>query len=141
VYNQLFWIMRTLLRCILAVWAAPTPIVAGLTFLPLALVSGGGCRIVHGVVEIYGGLVAFFLRRLVPLPGGALAMTLGRVVLGRDRHALDLTRAHERVHVRQADRWGPLFVPAYLVASLIQLLRGMNPYRDNPFEREAFDTV
>ena len=128
-------------RPILWLWAAPTPIVAGAIFLPLALVSGGGCRVMEGVLEIYGGVVAFVLKRLVPLPGGALAMTLGRVVLGLDRVALDLTRVHERVHAREADRWGPLFVPAYLLASFVQLLRGMQPYRDNPFEREAFDSV
>jgi hypothetical protein len=132
--------MRILLRCLLALWAAPTPVVAAILFLPVTWLTGGGCRIVQGVLEIYGGFAAFFLRRFVPLPGGASAMTLGRVVLGRDRNVLDLTRAHEHVHVRQADRWGPFWVPAYLLASLVQMLRGLKPYRDNPFEREAFET-
>ena len=65
-------------------------------------------------------------------------MTLGHVVLGRDRFLLEATRPHERVHVRQAERWGPLFIPAYLAASLIQLMRGKRPYEDNPFEVEAY---
>ena len=45
---------------------------------------------------------------------------------------------HERIHVRQCERWGPLFLPAYLLASAFIALRGGNPYLDNPFEREAY---
>jgi hypothetical protein len=67
-------------------------------------------------------------------------MTLGHVVLGQDLFLLDATRAHERVHVRQAERWGPLFLPAYVIASVAALLRGGNPYRDNAFEREAYES-
>jgi hypothetical protein len=52
-----------------------------------------------------------------------------------------MSRAHERVHVRQYERWGPLFLPSYLFLSLYMYLRGCDPYRDNPFEREAFDTA
>ena len=51
---------------------------------------------------------------------------------------LSSLRAHEQVHVRQYERWGLFFVPAYLVSSLWQLLRGRHIYRDNCFEREAF---
>ena len=42
---------------------------------------------------------------------------------------------------RQCERWGPLFIPAYLLASLWILFnpRGRNPYFDNPFEREAYN--
>ena len=118
-------------------WASPTTAV-GLLFLPLALVTGGRAQIVQGVLEISGGLVSFFLRRLTLLPGGASAMTLGHVVLARDQLLLDLTRSHERVHVRQCERWGPFFLPAYAVGSLIALARTGRPYQDNPFEREAY---
>ena len=45
--------------------------------------------------------------------------------------------AHERVHVRQCERWGPFFVPAYLLAMLATRIMGGNPYWDNPFEAEA----
>ena len=48
-----------------------------------------------------------------------------------------ITRAHERVHVRQYEWWGPLFVPAYLLAGLWALIHGGHPYFDNRFEREA----
>ena len=75
--------------------------------------------------------------RCVPIAGGALAMTLGHIVIGRSEHAMELTRAHERVHVRQSERWGPFFIPAYFLAGLIAILRGGNGYRDNHFESEA----
>jgi len=126
------------LRMLSYLWALPTTML-GLVFVPLAMLTRGGVRVVSGVVEVYGGWVEIFLRRCTLLPNGASAMTLGHVVLGRDETQLDLTRAHERVHVRQVERWGPLFIPAYLIASLIQWARGKRAYDDNPFEREAFD--
>jgi hypothetical protein len=42
------------------------------------------------------------------------------------------------VHVRQYETWGPLFLPAYLMASLIAALRGRHFYFDNAFEVEAY---
>lgn len=101
----------------------------------------GGVRyqVVGGVLEVYGGLVTRILTSCTLLKGGASAMTLGHVVLGRDELLLALTRDHERVHVRQCERWGPLFIPAYLLAGVLVALRGGRAYRDNPFEREAYD--
>jgi hypothetical protein len=110
-----------------------------LIFAPIALLTGGGVQVVDGALEVYGGATDFFLRRCTFIKRGAAAMTLGHVVLGRDRFLLDATRSHERVHVRQAEVWGPLFIPAYLLASLFQYLRGRRPYEDNPFEREAYN--
>lgn len=130
-------VLRRLARCSRYLWALPTSL-PGLLFLP-TVVFGGRARIVRGVVEIHGPAVSFFLRRCTLLRGGAAAMTLGHVVLGCDQPTLDRTRAHERVHVRQAERWGPLFLPAYLLASALIYYRGGNAYLDNPFEREAFD--
>ena len=128
-------------RALTYAWAFPTTLV-GLLFLPLAVASrSGGARVVDGVLELHGGAVAFFLRRCTLLRGGASAMTLGHVVLGRTEALLDLTRSHERVHVRQCERWGPLFIPAYLAASVLVFLRGGRPYEDNPFEREAYDSA
>ena len=118
-------------------WTFPTTLV-GLLFLPLALLTGGRAQLVDGVVEIHGGVVRLFLRRFVILKGGTSAMALGHVVLGQDRDALEWSRPHERIHVRQCERWGPLFLPAYVLASLWMLLRGRSPYRDNPFESEAY---
>lgn len=72
------------------------------------------------------------------MPVPAMAMTFGHVVFGANVVALDITRRHEHVHVRQYERWGLLFVPAYLGASVILFLRGRDGYRDNPFEIEAY---
>ena len=116
-------------------WAAPTSVL-GLALAALAL-PGGQVRVVDGVLEACGGWLPAVLRRATPMAGGATAVALGHVVLGRDPACLAGTRVHERVHVRQAERWGPLFVPAYLVAGAVQMLRGRDPYRDNPFEVEA----
>jgi hypothetical protein len=124
-------------RVIVYLWAFPNTLV-GLLFLPLALISCGGVRVVDGVLELHGGLVRSFLRHCTVLRGGASAMTLGHVVIGQDEAMLACTRIHERVHVRQAERWGPLFLPAYAMASIIALCRGQRPYRDNCFEREAY---
>ena len=128
----------SLSRALVYAWTFPTTAV-GLLFLPLVVLTRrGGLQVVDGVLELHGGPVAFFLRHCTLLRGGASAMTLGHVVLGRDRELLDLTRTHERVHVRQCERWGPLFIPAYLIASVLVFFRGGRPYEDNPFEREAY---
>ncbi len=113
-------------------WAAPTTAV-GLVLLLLALASGGRARSVRGVLEVHGGVASWLLVRL-----RASAMTLGHVVLGLDERAHDLSREHERVHVRQCERWGPLFLPAYGAASLVSWIRGQHYYFDNRFEREAY---
>lgn len=125
-------------RALIYLWAGPTSLI-GLCLLPIALLSGGRARCVDGVIEIYGGAITFLLRYCTLLRGGASALTLGHVVLARNAELLNATRAHERVHVRQCERWGPLFLPAYGIASLIALARGQHAYRDNAFEREAYD--
>jgi len=66
------------------------------------------------------------------------AITLGHVVLAQDQATLERSRIHERVHVRQYERWGLLFPLLYLGSSAGALLRGGNAYEDNHFEREAF---
>lgn len=124
-------------RVLRYLWALPTTAL-GLMLAPLAVVTGGGLQIVEGVMEVHGGAIRWLLIYATVMKGGASAMTLGHVVLGLDRRTLEKSRAHERIHVRQCERWGPLFIPAYLLASLWQLLRGRRPYLDNPFEREAY---
>lgn len=119
-------------------WSFPTTCI-GLPFVAASLIGCGSMRVVDGVLEIHGPWIQWFLRRCIPIPGGAAAMTLGHIVIGRDQQCLDSTRSHERVHVRQCERWGPMFIPAYLFFSLRLLIRGGDAYRDNPFEREAYD--
>lgn len=117
-------------------WAFPTTAL-GLLFVPDGLLTGQ-VRRVQGVLEVHGRLTRFFLTHCTMLEGGASAMTLGHVVIGRDRRLLEESRSHERVHVRQCERWGPLFIPAYLTFCVIAWARGLRAYDDNPFEREAY---
>ena len=126
-------------RWIIYLWAFPNTVL-GLPLALIALLSGGRVRVVEGVLEVYGGATDFCLRRMVGLilRGGASAMTLGHVVLARDSDLLLITRAHERIHVRQCELWGPLFIPAYIIASLWAWVTGRRPYKDNFFERQAF---
>ena len=116
-------------------WAAPVSLAA----LPAALLgaaTGGRLRIHRGVLEASGGVLRPILSR--GIPGFSVhAITFGHVVLGTDADALEETRAHERVHVRQYERWGALFLPLYLLASLLALARGRSVYADNAFERQA----
>lgn len=118
-------------------WASPNTL-TGLAFAVVA-VAAGRARLVDGVLEAHGPWLRWILRRIVPLRGGALAITLGHVVIGRDRRTLEETRDHERIHVAQYERLGPLFIPAYFAASLWALARGGHPYFDNAFERQAID--
>jgi hypothetical protein len=104
--------------------------------LAAACVGRGRARVVDGVLEVHGPLVRALLRR-APIPGGAAAITFGHIVLASDAAALEATRTHERVHVRQCEIWGPAFIPAYLLASAWALTRGGDAYHDNCFEREA----
>jgi hypothetical protein len=120
------------------VWALPNSLI-GLAFVPIAALPQGGLEVVDGVLELHGPLIAWMLRYCVPIHGGATAITFGHVVLGCDRESLSQTRAHERVHVRQYERWGPLFIPAYLIAAVWGVVTGAGPYHGNVFERAAFE--
>ncbi|MEJ5990109.1 signal peptide prediction [Ramlibacter sp. PS3R-8] len=117
-------------------WAGPYTGL-GLLLGTSMLLLGGSWRRHLGVIEFFGGAAGAALAR-VPQPLGFSAMTLGHVILAVDRSALAQLRRHEHVHVRQYERWGPFFLPAYLLSSFLQLLRGRNPYRENHFERQAF---
>lgn len=128
--------MSSTARLIRYLWAAPYTLL-GLLLGTLALLFGAQWRRHQGVLEFFGGYLG---RAIAGLPRqlGFGAMTLGHVILAVDRSQLAQLRRHEWVHVRQYERWGPLFLPAYLLSSLLQLLRGRNPYRENHFERQAY---
>ena len=64
------------------------------------------------------------------------AQTLGRYILARETLD-DRTLAHELEHVRQWQRLGPLFLPAYVAASGVALLRRRPAYRGNRYEAGA----
>ena len=128
--------MKTLSLIFRYGWAAPT------TLLGVAAIVAGcwraRVRVVNGVMEAHGPAIAWGLRHLTLIEHGAAALTLGHVVLGVDAASLEWTRAHERVHVRQYEAWGPLFLPAYVAFSMWARVRGRHFYFDNPFEMEAF---
>lgn len=128
--------VRPILTILKYLWALPNTAL-GIILLPFAMLFGGSIRRVAGVVEIHGAGSAWMLRNLVPLRGGAAAITLGHIVFGRSESGLSRYRAHEREHVRQCERWGPLFIPAYFIAGLAAFARGGHAYRDNYFERQA----
>ncbi len=129
--------MRNVVATLAVLWAAPWTLF-GLSIGTLALLTGGRARRVGCVLEFSGGFAAVFLE-VFPMVAGASAVTFGHTVLGRTQDALDDCRQHELVHVRQYERWGPLFVPAYLLCWLLLWLSGRNAYFGNPFERQAFD--
>ena len=124
-------------RLVLYVWAAPASLI-GFALIPVALFQGGRVAIVDGVIEAHGGIITRLLKIGLPWVGSGAAVTFGHVVWGCDQTCLNMSRRHERVHVRQYERWGPLFIPLYLAFSASAALRGLDPYQDNPFEREAF---
>lgn len=128
--------MAKLTRLLRYAWAAPNTVV-GLALGGVGLLFGATAARQQGVIEIAGGRIGRRLAR-AHQPFGFAAMTLGHVILAVDRSALVQLRRHEHVHVRQYERWGPLFLPAYALSSLLQLLRGRNPYRENHFERQAY---
>ena len=125
-------------RLLAIIWASPYTLL-GLFLGGIGLCTGGSARIRGPVVEFYGGGVKWLLKRHPLSVEGAMACTLGHTVFGQTEAALDISRDHEMVHVRQFERWGPLMGPAYLGCCLVLWLMRRKPYWDNPFEREAFD--
>ncbi|WP_231740781.1 hypothetical protein [Thalassoglobus neptunius] len=116
------------------IWASPTTLVASIVALA-GVPFGTRARFRSGAIECYGGLITWILERT---PVSAAAMTLGHVIWGRSEASLDFCREHEHIHIRQYERWGPMFLPMYAYYSLMMWCKGKHPYYDNPFEMEAF---
>jgi hypothetical protein len=127
---------KTFITILAIIWASPYTLL-GLFLGFIGLCTGGHARIRGRVIEFYGGGVKWLLQQFF-LGEGAMALTLGHTILGQTDVALDISRDHEMVHVRQFERWGLLMGPAYLGCSLVLWLMHRRPYGDNPFEREAF---
>jgi len=125
------------MQLVLFIWASPATLL-GLIVGAVGVATGGHARRVGRTLEFHGGLVTWLLARCPVKP---FALTLGHAVLGRSGDALVMARNHELVHVRQYERWGPFFIPAYLLCSLVLFIRRRDPYRDNPFEIEAYREV
>ena len=135
-------VVRRIARVAAVLWVAPVSLCA-LPLLPLALWRARW-RVVNGVLEITGPALSWFLHgpwfRLLTGGAGFAAATIGHVIVARSAGCMDGCRVHEHVHVRQCERWGPLFPFAYVGAGLYAALRARNfgaYYWNNPFEREA----
>jgi len=124
-------------RLVAYAWASPNSLI-GLAIGGVMLLLGARVGRLAGVVEFAGGMLGTLLGPTrISLPWRAI--TLGHVILAIDEASLAASRAHEHVHVRQYEQWGPFFLPAYLASSAWQLACGRRCYRDNWFERQAFD--
>lgn len=99
------------------IWTLPYTLL-GLFFVPSALLTKGGMKIVDGVLEVHGGFVTWFLKHGIPIRGYLAALTLGHVMLGYNKESLSTYRFHEHVHVRQYEILGPAFIFVYLAASI-----------------------
>ena len=124
------------IKIIRYLWVAPI----SLWFVPLAWVArwtGGSYAWHTGVLEIEGGIVGKWLDNGIPLFGSVNAFTVGHVVVGVSPAHLASSRVHERVHVRQFERWGVLFPLVYAFAGWQAKRRGGHFYWDNPYEIEA----
>jgi hypothetical protein len=129
-------VLQRVVRVGAYVWASPASLI-GASVGVCGLLTGGGWQATRGVLEFHGGCIHWAFVRFPRVKPAA--MTLGHTILGRSIEALECTRDHEHVHVRQYERWGPFFLPAYLLCSVVIWFQGRDPYRDNPFEVEAFD--
>ena len=116
-------------------WASPCSLV-GLALATAILLFGGRARLKLGALEVtYRQSQAGCgkLSRSLPFRG----IVFGHVILAVTAEELRSIGPHERVHVRQYERWGPLFFFAYGASSLWQLLHARSPYWYNHFEVEA----
>jgi hypothetical protein len=134
--RQFYELLRQSGRIAAIVWASPYSLL-GIFIGLVGMLSGGQARLRDGALEFFGGGVAWFVRHLPP--GECTAgFTLGHVILGQTAAGLEQVGLHERVHVRQFERWGPLMGPAYLLASAWLWTVGRDAYRENPFEIQAY---
>ncbi len=117
------------------VWAAPCTAL-GLLIAAAASLTHGKARWVDGALECSFDEYGAVGRVLRHQPFAAI--TLGHVVIGATQADLQRLSAHERVHVKQFERWGALMLLAYPAASLWAWLQGQDPYLANCFEREAY---
>jgi hypothetical protein len=121
-------------RAAKVLWVAPCSIV-GLLGGCGTLLCGGTARRASSTLEFTLGdrKAARTLRRMLPFR----AIALGHVIIAVDAVALEELRAHELVHVRQYEQWGPLFFVAYGASAAWQVINGRDAYWHNHFEVQA----
>jgi hypothetical protein len=124
-----------LLKLVKLIWAFPSSMIGLLFAIPI-LFLGGKAKWIDWALEVtYRETKGSCgkLARTLPFRG----IVFGHVILAVTCEELLLIGRHERVHVEQYERWGPLFLIAYGISSLWQLLNGRSAYWDNSFEVQA----
>lgn len=117
------------------IWASPASAI-GICAASIASLVGAKIKRVSGVLEVsLSPRSAALCKAAACLPFAAI--TLGHIVIARSAEEQAALRQHERVHVAQYELWGALFLLAYPLESLFQLLKGGQPYLDNRFEIAA----
>lgn len=117
------------------IWASPCSAI-GLALASITVLAGGKAKWSSGALEVSfrDSLASCGARaRTFPFRG----IVFGHVILAVTREELLSIGPHERVHVAQYERWGPLFFLAYGASSLWQLALGRPPYWSNHFEVQA----
>ena len=117
------------------IWAAPASAI-GVCAACIASVAGAEIKRVSGVLEVSLAPRSTVLCKAVACLRFS-AITFGHVVIACSAKERVALRAHERVHVAQYELWGALFLVAYPLESLYQLLCGRGCYQDNRFETAA----
>ncbi|WP_096698775.1 hypothetical protein [Polaromonas sp. AER18D-145] len=127
--------MKHWLEIVRLLWASPC-FAVGIVLACIPLLAGGRAKWSSGALEVtYRESQASCgkLARKLPFRG----IVFGHVILAVTREELRIIGPHERVHVQQYGRWGPLFFFAYGASSIWQLIRGRSAYWDNHFEIQA----
>jgi len=123
------------LRVAKLLWAAPYSAV-GLVVAAVPLAFGGTAKWSAGALEVaYRQSLVQCGKLASRLPFRAIVF--GHVILAVTREELVHLGPHERIHVDQYEHWGPVFLAAYGVSSLVQIFRGRSPYWHNYFEVQA----
>jgi hypothetical protein len=117
-------------------WAAPCSLL-GLMIAAALMLAGGRMRYSKGALECALGNESAFAEYMLRHQN-TVAFTMGHVILAWRAEDLQRWHAHERVHVKQYERWGVLMLLAYPAASLWAWLQGKDPYSANHFEQEAY---
>ena len=122
-------------RWVKLIWALPNSLI-GLVLALIPLLAGGRAKVSSGALEVTyrdEGAACGRFARWLPFR----AIVFGHVILAVTCEELVAIGAHERVHVRQYERWGPMFLPAYALSGAWQWVNGRDAYFDNYFERQA----
>jgi hypothetical protein len=120
----------------LILWAAPLTLFGLLVAALLYALSGfrGQWRVKSPAIS----LITPLSTQLFSHPKLNLsALCIGQLIIARDEGNLQSSWAHECVHIRQAQRYGPLFPFLYCGHSLWCALTGRHAYWNNVFEVEA----